>query len=245
LPVALGRSKDLRAFFDKYPKADQAFIVLETVYNERQSHAPSLQGDAGRDIAQTVADFSIPEVRLCGPGDPEVRRLLGIQSFEYLVAQAMTEIAEAREGRRELEDSRNLIQARLRLLQQGSGLGGLFEALPGSSEQRQLESQLLENERQMGERGSAQPVLEYELECLREVLENPEKQLSFEHRKIRLSTLNVVLGEGSTDAASDVAFAMAELSGVPKTRRALVMGRFERSEMPQVKLNLTNAERLL
>jgi hypothetical protein len=246
LPAALGRSRDLRAFFAKYPNADRAFFVLETAYNERQSRAPSLQGEAGRDIAQTVADFSVPDARLCGPGDPEVRRLLGIESFEYLVAQAMTGIAEAREEQRELEDSRKLIHARLRLLQQqGAGLGGLLDALPESSEQRQLENRLLENERQMGERGSARPVLEYELECLRETLENPQKHLRFERRKIRLSTLNVVLREGSADAASDVAFTMAELSGVPQARRAFVMGRLERCEMPQAKLNLTNAERLL
>lgn len=247
LPVVLGRSRNLRTFFDKYAAAGQASIILGMTYNERHVQAPSLQGDVvQRDIAQTVIDFSVPRVRICGHTEPEIRRLLGVQSFEYLVAQAMTEISETREGLRGLEDSRNLIRARLRLLQQqGPGLGSLFDAAPDSVEQRQLETQLLENERQMEKYGSAQSVLEYELECLRDVLENSENYLRFETRQIRLSTLNVVLDENSTDAAADVAFTMAILSGVPKVQRAFVTGCLTRSEMPQVKLDLANAERFL
>ncbi|MDR2111620.1 MAG: hypothetical protein LBQ62_00710 [Candidatus Accumulibacter sp.] len=247
LSAALGRSGDLRSFFDKHADAGQAFIVLGASYHERPDRAPSLQGDAApRDIARTVVDFSVPSARLCGHTDSELRRLLLIQSFEYMAAQAMTEISKAREGRRELEDSHNLIRARLRLHQPpGSGLGNLFDVGPESAEQRRLENQLLENERQMEERGSAREVLEHELECLRQALENPENHLGFEHRKIRLSTLNVLLDEGSVEAAADVAFTMLNLSGVPRAQYAFVIGCLERRDMPQVKLNLADAERFL
>ena len=247
LSAMLGRSRNLRTFFDKYGDVEQAFIILGMTYNERHAHALSLQGDvAQRDIAQTVIDFSVPRVRICGHTDPEVRRLLGIQSFEYLVAQAMTEISEVREGLRGLEDSRNLIRARLRLLQQqGPGLGSLFDAGPESVEQQHLEAQLLENERQMEKYGSTQSVLEFELECLRSVLANSEDYLRFENKQIRLNTLNVVLDESNTDVASDVAFTMAVLSGIPKVQRAFVTGCLKRCEMPQVKLDLANAERFL
>jgi hypothetical protein len=244
--ATLGRSRNLRTFFDKYAGIGQAFIVLGAACNERQASAPSLQGGARRDIAQTVVDFSDPTVRICGQTDAEVRRLLGMRSFEHLVAQAMTEISEAREGRRELEDGRKLIQARLRLLQQqGPGLGALFDAAPERVEQRQLEAKLLENERQMEEHGSARSALEYELECLRNVLENSRDHLVFETRRIRLSTLNVILDENSTEAGADVAFTVAKLSDARKTQRAFVVGCLGRSDMPQMKLDIANAERFL
>ncbi|MDR1936521.1 MAG: hypothetical protein LBS49_13260 [Candidatus Accumulibacter sp.] len=246
VPAALARSRELRAFFDKHAELAQACVVLGTSYSERSARAPSLQGDvAQRDIMQTVVDFSVPSVRTCARTDAELRHFLGVQSFEYLAAQAMTEIAETREGRRGLEDNHSLIRARLRLLQQqGAASGSLFDA-PESIEQRQLENRLLENERQMEARGNARAVLEYELECLRKVLENPEDYLGFENKRLRLSTLNVIMDEGSADAASDVAFTLLNLSGVPKARYAFVIGCLGRSDAPRVKLDLANAERLL
>ena len=247
LSAALGHSRNLRTFFEKYPDLEQAFVILGMTYNERHVNALSLQGDAARqDAGQTVIDFSVPRVRICGHTEEEVRRLLGAQSFEYLVAQAMTEISEIRSERLELEDSRTLIRARLRLLQQqGPGLGSLFESGPESTEQRKLESQLLENERQMEEFGSSQEVLEHELGCLCRVLEQPEHYIRFEKTRLKLSTLNVVLDESSTDVALDVVFTMAILSGTPKVHRAFIVGRLGRSELPQRKLDIANAERFL
>lgn len=247
IPTTLGHSRNLRTFFKKFPEAEHAYFVLGLTYNERHLCGLSLQGGINQQGAtQTVVDFSVPRTRICGHTEEEVRRLLAAQSFEYLVAQAMVEIGETRSERLELEDSRNLIRARLRLLQQqGPGLGSVFDAAPASTEQLKLEAQLLDNERQMEELGSSQSVLENELECLCKVLEVPERYIRFERTQLRLSTLNVVLDESSTDVASDVTFTMALLSGVPKEQRAFVIGRVERAELPEAKLDIANAERFL
>ena len=117
IPVALGHSQNLRTFFKKFPEVERAYCILGLTYNERQVCGLSLQGAAGLNGAtQTVVDFSVPRTRICGHTEEEVRRLLATQAFEYLVAQAMVEIGESRSERLELEDSRNLIRARLRLL---------------------------------------------------------------------------------------------------------------------------------
>ncbi len=247
IPVALGHSQNLRTFFKKFPEVERAYCILGLTYNERQVCGLSLQGAAGLNGAtQTVVDFSVPRTRICGHTEEEVRRLLATQAFEYLVAQAMVEIGESRSERLELEDSRNLIRARLRLLQQqGPGLGSVFDAAPANSEQLRLEALLLENERQMEELGGSQAVLENELECLCKVLEVPERYIRFEHTRLRLSTLNVVLDGNSSEVASDVVFTMAVLSGVPKEKRAFVIASVARSELPEVKLDIANAERFL
>lgn len=248
IPVALSRSHNLRTLFDKFPELDEAYLILGMTYNERHISGMSLHGDVvQRDIAQTVIDFSSPRTRICGHTDAEVRHLLGTQSFEYLVAQAMMEIGETRSERLELEANRALIRARLRLLQQqGPGLGSVFNVAPlNKGVQVRLEAQLLENENQMEEIGSPQLALEAELECLRGVLEHPERYIRFEKTRLRLSTLNVVVDESSTDVASNIAFSMARLDGVPKVRRAFVLGRLARSELPAARINFDDAARYL
>ena len=248
IPAAFRQSRNLRTLFDKFPELDEASLVLGMTYNEQPCYGMSLQGDiVQRDVAQTVVDFSVPRTRICGHSDEEVRHLLGTQSFEYLVAQAMIEIGEAQSERQELEESRALIRFRLHLLQQqGPGLGSVFDAAPSVlGEQQKLEAQLLENERQMEELGGPQSTLEEELDCLREVLEHPESYIRFERKKLRLSTLNVVLDDTSTDVSSEVVFSLVSLDGIPKVRRAFVLGRLARSDLPVARMNFEDAARYL
>ena len=248
IPNALSRSLNLRTLFDKYPDLDEAHFILGLRYNEQRVLGVALQGEVvQREVAQTVVGFSDPEARICGQRDTEVRLLLGTQGYEYLVAQALSQIGEDRSERRELEDNRALIRSRLRLLQQqGPGLGSVFGSAPVSSNERiKLEAQLLDNERQLETIGSLQSVLDAELEILREVLANPQRYMSVEKKQLRLSTMNVVLDKTSTDVASDVVFSLAKLSGTPALQRAFVMARMTRSDLPEVKINFAEAQRYL
>lgn len=248
IPSALARSRDLRMLFDKYPELDEAYFILGMRYSEQRVLGMSLQGDiVQRDVAQTVVGFSDHQARICGHRDSEVRRLLGTQGYEYLVAQALSQIGEDRSERRELEDNRALIRARLRLLQQqGPGLGSVFGSAPATSgEQQKLEAQLLDNEGQLEAIGSLQSALDGELETLREVLLHPQRYIRVEQRQLRLSTMNVVLEQSSTDVASDVVFSLAQLSGVPQLQRAVVLSRFARCELPEARMDFDDAQRYL
>ena len=248
IPGALARSSNLHTLFNKFPQFDEAYFILGMRYNEQRVLGVSLQGDVvQREVAQTVVSFSDPQARICGQRDTEVRLLLATQGYEYLVAQALAQIGDDRSERRELEDNRALIRARLRLLQQqGPGLGSVFGSAPASSgEQLKLEAQLLENERQLETIGSVQSALDAELEILREVLANPQRYISVEKKALRLSTMNVVLDQASTDVASDVVFSLAKLSGSHELQRAFVMARLARSELPEMKMNFAEAQRYL
>ncbi len=108
-----------------------------------------------------------------------------------------------------------------------------------------FEAELVENERQLEALGGAQSSLESELECLRDVLEHPDRYLSVEPKQLRLSTINVVLDNLSTDVASDVAFSLVELNGTPQLQRAFVLARFDRAELPEDRINFANAARCL
>ena len=248
IPAALGRSTNLRALVNKFPSLEQIYLILGMAYTEQTVLGIAMEGNTvQREVAQKVVGFSDYQVRICGKEENEIRRLLATQIYEYLVAQALAEISEERSERRELTENQVLIRSRLRLLQQqGPGLGTVFGTAPENSDkQRELEAELLENERQIEALGSAQDSLEAELECLRDVLEHPERYVCVEDKQLRLSTMNVVLDSRSTDVASDVEFSLVELKGKPQLQRAFVLARFDRAELPEDRINFENAARYL
>ena len=249
IPAVLGKSENLRTLFEKFPTLDEACMVLGMSFKEQRSFGMALHGEmVQRDVAQTSAIFSDHKARICGHDESRLRRIVGVEVFEYLVAHALAEIGKERQERHELQESRSLIRARLRLLQQhGPGLGSMFGAEPAArSEQARLTAELLENEQQLEAIGSSESVLEAELETLKEVLSNPHSFLHFQPQRLRLNTMNIVVDGTSTDRVADVDFAVAELSGTPPIRRAFVLARVARSELPPPqKINFDDAARYL
>lgn len=249
ITTTLGRSENLRALFDKFPELDEACLVLGMAFNEQRIFGMALHGDTvQRDVVQTSVSFSDHRAQLCGRDESRLKRVIGTQAFEFLLAQALAEIGEDRSERQELEGNRSLIRARLRLLQQqGPGLGSIFGAPPAArSEQARLEAELLENERQLEALGGNESLLEFELDCLKEVLENPARYLRIEAKQLHLDAMNVVSETSNGQAAAEVDFAVAELSGASTARRAFVLGRVARSELPKMqKINFDDAARYL
>jgi hypothetical protein len=249
IPAVLGRSDNLRTLFNKFPELDEALVILGMAINKQRVFGMALHGDmVQRDVAQTSVSFSDHRARLCGRDEARLRRVVGVEVFEHLVAQALSEIGEERVERQELQASRSLIRTRLRLLQKhGPGLGSMFGADPAApGEQARLEASLLENERQLHAIGSGESVLEAELECLEKVLGNPQHHLHFEPTRLRLSPMNVMLDETSTATAADVEFVVVELSGATPQRRAITLERVARTELPPPqKMNFDHAARYL
>ena len=245
----IGRSNNLRTLFDKFPELDEASLVLGMAFDEQKTFGMALHGDmVQRDVAQTSVNFSDHRARICSHDEPRLRRIIGVEIYEYLLAHALTEIGEERSERKELQENRSLIRARLRLLQQhGPGLGSMFGAEPAApSEQAKLTAELAANEKQLEAIGNNENLLESELDCLTKVLSTPGHYIHFEPKHLRLNTMNVVLDESSTDRISDIAFSVAELNGTPPMRRAFVLARVSRSEMPPPQqINFGDAARYL
>ncbi|MCC7309635.1 MAG: hypothetical protein IT510_00100 [Sulfuritalea sp.] len=245
----LGDSDNLRELFDNHPEIDAAYAALGMRFKVQQVFGMALQGDTvRRDVAQTSASFSDHRARLCESDERRLRRAIGVEIFEYLLTQAMFRIGEYREERQDLQTSRSLMRSRLRLLQQhGPGLGSMLgEAPAAKSEQARLEAELLENERQMEALGGGDSVLEAELETLADVLGNPQRYIHFDSKRLRLSRMNLVVGEGSTEEAFDIDFAVAEVTGSTPTTRAFILVRVLRADLPPPKkLDIDDASRYL
>ena len=243
----LARSDQVRAVFEKYPAIDEAYLVLGMAITEQKTFGMAIRGDTvQRDVAQNVVSFSDHKTRLCAPDEAALRRVIGIEIFEYLVSRALAEIGAERAERQELQANRALIRTRLRLLQQhGPGLGAMLGDEPAAaSEQARLEAELLDNERQLGEMGACEEQLAGELETLQAVLDRPEDYLVFSPLRFRLNTMNIIVGEAET--GTDIDFAVVDLKGPAPVRRAFVIARVARSEMPPPQsLNYYEAMRYL
>jgi len=250
IPAVLGRSDNLRTLFDKFPDLDEACLILGMAFNEQRVFGMALHGDlVQRDVVQSSVSFSDHRAHLCGRDESRLKRVVGAQAFEYLLAQALAEIGQDRAERQELEANRSLIRARLRLLQQqGPGLGSMFggSAPAARSEQARLEAELMENERQLAGIGDSESALEMELACLQEVLENPQRYLRLDRKQLRLSTMNVIVEGSSNEPAAEVDFHLAELSGAFAVRRAFIVARVKRDQLPAVSgINFDDAARYL
>lgn len=248
ITLTIGRSSNLRTLFEKYPALDEAIFVMVMTMSEQPFYGMSLQNSVlQRDSAQTVLAFADHHARICGQEDREVRRLLGTQIFEYLVSQALSTISGEQNERRELEEKRALIRARLRLLrEQGPGLGSLFGSAPAvCGEQAMLEADLVRNEQALEALGTLRDDLEDDLETLREVLENPGHFMQMRERRLRVNTLNVVVGANSTDVGSTIDVFEGRLTGVPRLKRVFLLGRHRRTDMAPTRINFVEAARYL
>lgn len=243
----LARSDPLRAIFEKHPEIDEACLVLGMAISEQKTFGMAVRGDTiQRDVAQNVVCFSDHKTRLCAPDEAALRRVIGIEIFEYLISRALTEIGAERVERQELQANRALIRTRLKLLQQhGPGLGAMLGDDPAAaSDQARLEAELLENERQLAEKGACEEQLAGELEALQAVLDQPQDYLAVAPMSLRLNTMNVVVDK--TETGTDIDFAVIDLKGPIPVRRAFVIARVARADLPPpVSLNFRDALRYL
>lgn len=247
--VTLGRSEKLRTVFGKYPELDEAFLVLGMDYREQQTLGMAVQGEmVRRDVLQTSVSFSDHRTHICSREESRLRRLVGAAAYEYLLAQALAQIAENRAERSELEGNRNLLQSRWRMLQQqGPGLGSMFSTVEdGRTEQERLAEQLLANEQQLREIGTAENILEIELQTLCTVLDNPDHYLHIAQHRLFLNATNIVVGESNDPNAAEIDFSVAEFKGSSPRQRAFVLARVARGEVPeQRRIDFDDAARFL
>lgn len=82
-------------------------------FKEQRVFGMALHGEmVQRDVAQTSISFSDHRTRMCGHDEARLRRIVGVEVFEYLLAHALAQIGEERDERRELQETRALIRAR-------------------------------------------------------------------------------------------------------------------------------------
>jgi len=248
----LARSHALKAFFDEAPGATGAFAVMGMQMNERRTLGVARVGDQTRaDVPQTTLGFSDHQIRLCGPDEDALREEVTCRMVDQLAIEGLSRVQADVELRKDLEQERALLAARLRLLaRQGRGLGAVVgsDAGPGDAgELARVQAQADAIEDRLKALGPRSDVLTRQLDVLCEAFANAATLLQVSLVQRRIDRMNVVVdGEVGDHATSHLLeFRVARVPGDPPTTRALAIVQVARSEMPRGVNLLDHAERLL
>src|SRR5258705_1130298 len=141
VPIALGRSAQLRAYFESpvNPGAADAFALLGMRKIEREVFAPALvDGVLRHDVAQTTVCFSNHTLIAPARDIMACRREVGMLIFNRLAALALPRITSLGERATELEQRKAMLGARLRLL--NLKREGIEQLAGGTDESAQIAS---------------------------------------------------------------------------------------------------------
>lgn len=248
IPLFLGRSHELRAFFDAPANAAarEAYALLGMKLEERSVLGAALVKDAvQRDVAQKTVGFS--GHRLFAPAAELLacRREVGTRILRRLAAQALQRIIAHERRVNELEERKAILAARLRLLTlRRGGLQGVAGDAPDeSAEIAELERVLKATVDDYIDTKTSLATLDGTIGIINETLGAPENQVDISTIHRRLNRMGVVVAADSSELAHD--FDFLELSIGEDLRAVIAFVRILRSEMPPPEDRLKDAARHL
>lgn len=250
--LAFSRSPDLRDFFNANPGAQEAHAVLGMGLTERRTLGVALENGVMRsEVPQTTVRFVDHKVRICGPDEAGIRREIALRLLDQLVLHGMSSAEDGAERRDRLEREQSLLEERLELLKRkGVGLRSVVggEAETSQSEREQLHARLGQIDTELasaatsGDRAGA---LERQFDAICHALTHAHEAFSIDTRRIRLSKMNVILTDGSTEPADDLDLPTAHAAGDPPLVRTFLLVRYARRRMLSQSTLLDEAERFL
>ena len=248
VPACLGRSNELRAFFDEAANREvqEAFALLGMKKDERTVLAPALEGDAvRRDVAQVTVSFS--GHRLIAPAATlaAARLEVGRRILQRLAQVALSRIVELDMKATELQEHKAYLGARLRLLNLArDGMEGIVKDPATIAEEiKTLQGELKETVDGYIEAKASLATLDGYIKHIDEVFSNPEQHISLTHTPLRLNKLGVKVGDATLGAVNDLA--LAELSIGKDLQAVIAIARCPRSELPPKEDLIAKAERYL
>lgn len=243
------RSDALRDFAAGISPLDPVYAVLGMDFEEQRHFGAGLQGQLlVRDVARTTLNFRQHRLRLFARSEIELVRAFSRRMLDELALIALERMQAENETRRELEEDRQLIAARIATFNR-RGIGGesfLGEAgaeISASDSQRLLRA-LEENETRLAALGSPAESLDRQLDYLAQTLAEPMRHIRIETRRLHVDSMNCLV-----DAAEDgetVEFGVACFGRRAPVLRAFLPVLVDRSLIGEGrKLRLENAERWL
>jgi hypothetical protein len=248
VPACLGRSHELRRFFDQPANAgvQEAYALLGMKKEERKVLGMDLKGDSvQRDVAQTQVSFT--GHRIVDPTSTlaATRLDIGRRIILRLAQVALARIVEADSKATELEQHKAYLGARLRLLRLAKdGMEGIVkDPATIAAEMKEVEAKLKTTVDDYIEAKASIATLDGYVGHIRDVLSHPEQHVALSQTPLRVSRLGVrVEGEASGPVNE---LSLAELTIGPDWRAAIAIVRCARAEVPSKEELIAQAERTL
>jgi hypothetical protein len=229
----IATSQDVRNFLQTERAQD-----METLYGlvaatrvERTVLGSAMEGDILRQgVAQKTVSFN--DFRVAGFVRTEAEIRMAIEDFllEQLVLAALRDIASNKQRSDQLLAYRQLLQMRLRLLEQSdAGLDSMLASAPHeAADPAHLRSQLAANEAELNELKPAGVGLDSYLAPVIEALHNAEEIIQPRRVSLRLNAMNIMVGPDVEDAA-DIELAEFSTANPERPRRVGFLAHMPRS----------------
>jgi len=232
--AVFGQSAELKAFFDQPDNADldTACALLCMVEEEKTVLGMDLaHGAVRRDVSQTVVNFSDHKVLTPGVTEADARQGLKNCIFNALVSHALKHIADLKAHKRELQDQRRILYARLRARQAyNGGLDTLLAAAsPDEAGIGEIEEKLAEAEARLKQAPATRDAPRDYLHEVKSILEQPQAFIRLRRVSFQLTRMGVKVDADSGEPAHTVEVAEVEVTDVLK--RVVVIVCYPRAEM--------------
>ena len=248
VPALIGRSKELRAFFDDPANegVEEAFALLGMKKDEKTIFAPRFEdGMLKQEVAQTAVSFS--EHRLVAPfaTEQQTRLEVGRRIIRRLAQVALGRIIALDEKAVDLQQQKGYLGTRLRMLNLArDGMEGIVDDPATIGEQiRAVERELKETVEGYIEAKSSLATLEGYIAQIDDVFSHPEQHVTLTQSDMRINRMGLKVEDGADERHN--ALTLAELNVGDKLRGVVALVRCPRSELPPKEDLLANAERYL
>ena len=248
VPAFIGRSKELRAFFDDPANegVEEAFALLGMKKDEKTIFAPRFEdGMLKQEVAQTAVSFS--EHRLVAPfaTEQQTRLEVGRRIIRRLAQVALGRIIALDEKAVDLQQQKGYLSTRLRMLNLArDGMEGIVDDPATIGEQiRAVERELKETVEGYIEAKSSLATLDGYIAQIDDVFSHPEQHVTLTQTDMRINRMGLKVEDGADERHN--ALTLAELSVGDTLRGVVALVRCPRSELPAKEDLLANAERYL
>ena len=248
VPVFLGRSRELRAFFDDpaHAGAADAFALLAMKREEKTVLGSRFEdGILKQDVPQTAVNFVRHRIVAPAATEQEARLEVGRRIMLRLAQVALGSIlAIDRQGVVQAQ-KKTYLATRLRFLKLAQdGMEGIVEDPSTIAKQiAEVQGELDQSVKDYIEVKSTLVTLDGYIEQIEQVFAHPERHVALTRAEVRLSRMNIKVGAQSEEPAHNLT--LAELRVGDRVDAVVAFVRCPRSEMPPVEDRLAQAERFL
>jgi hypothetical protein len=222
------------------------YAVLAMHFSEQTHFGVDMQGSVMvRDVAQTSLGFNHHHLRLFARSEQELMRSVARRMLDELALIALDRMQAEQTERRELEEHRSLLSARLSTFhQRGTGLDSFLDTAGdaiSNEESTELLHHLEQNETRLAALGSPAETLDRQIDYLAEILAEPMRFINFELRHPRVDSMNVI-----DEGGEEIEFGLVSVDRQPPKQRVFIPVLVDRALVGDGRrLRLDNAERWL
>jgi hypothetical protein len=248
VPAVLGRSKELRSFFDDPANADveEAFALLGMKKEEKTIFAPRFEdGTLKQDVAQTAVSFSGHRLVAPSATEQQTRLEVGRRIIRRLAQVALARIIALDEKAVDLQQQKGYLGTRLRMLNLArDGMEGIVDDPATIGEQiRAVERELKETVEGYIEAKASLATLDGYIGQIDDVFSHPQAHVALTQTDVRINRMGIKVDEATDERHN--ALTLAELTVGENLRGVVAFVRCPRSELPPKEDLIANAERYL